>query len=370
MAVDAYGVRFLLHAADLGADYSRSATLGHQSLFADTADVAEAMAACRGETADLAAKVVRDCAGYVDGFLRYLGADQVDSVDASDFLDAKVVHDLNTPIPPELEDRYSIVMEGGTLEHIFDFPTAIRNSMRMVREGGHLVLNLPVNNFPGHGFYQFSPELLFRVLSPRFGFRVRDALVRDVYRPWAGWFRVADPAQLERRVQFRSYSRTVIYVLAERVGPVGEFNPPPQQSDYAAKWQEHSGAAASVPPPGQSIATRPPAPDRRTAAPMAAPLRVSRHAISIIKKKTPDTVTQGLVRARSSARVRVRRSRGAFQLKLWMVWAVPRLGRHPHYRSASLGFTPVHEPWTASMPSVRRRARRMNKDLHVRFGRP
>ena len=96
MAYDVYGVRFLLHAADLGVDYTSTATLGHLFLFAGQADVAEALAACRGVKApEVAASVYRDCAGYVDGILRYLGANHVDSIDASDYEDATVVHDFN-----------------------------------------------------------------------------------------------------------------------------------------------------------------------------------------------------------------------------------------------------------------------------------
>ena len=63
-------------------------------------------------------------------------------------------------MPPALRERFSVVIDGGLLEHVFDFPTAIRNCMRMVRQGGHLILNLPVNNFPGHGFYKFGPGLV------------------------------------------------------------------------------------------------------------------------------------------------------------------------------------------------------------------
>ena len=138
MAYDVHGVRFLFHAADLGVDFSSPATLGHLFLFADEVDLAQALAACRGEKSpELANEIYRDCAGYVDGVLRYLGAGKVDSVDASDFEDATVVHDLNVPISPELEGKYSVVVDGGTLEHVFDFPTGIRNAMRMVREGGH-----------------------------------------------------------------------------------------------------------------------------------------------------------------------------------------------------------------------------------------
>jgi len=57
------------------------------------------------------------------------------------------------------------VIDGGTLEHVFNFPVAIKNAMQMVRAGGRLSLSPPANNYFGHGFYQFSPELFYRVLS-------------------------------------------------------------------------------------------------------------------------------------------------------------------------------------------------------------
>ena len=73
----------------------------------------------------MATEVYRDCAGYVDGVLRYLGAEQVDSIDASEYEDAAKVHDLNL-IPPELEERYSVVVDGGTssTSSIFRRPSA------------------------------------------------------------------------------------------------------------------------------------------------------------------------------------------------------------------------------------------------------
>jgi hypothetical protein len=50
------------------------------------------------------------------------------------------VHDFNVEIPPVLDEQYSVVIDGGTLEHVFDFPMAIRNSNRTVRECGHPTL--------------------------------------------------------------------------------------------------------------------------------------------------------------------------------------------------------------------------------------
>jgi 2-polyprenyl-3-methyl-5-hydroxy-6-metoxy-1,4-benzoquinol methylase len=84
---------------------------------------------------------------------------------------ASIIHDLNKPVPKELEERFDVVLDGG-LEHVFDFPQAIENAMRMTKIGGHLILETPANNLCGNGFYQFSPELFFRVLDSGNGFEL------------------------------------------------------------------------------------------------------------------------------------------------------------------------------------------------------
>ena len=87
---------------------------------------------------------------FADDVLLPLGY-HVDSMDASDYEGANIVHDLNLPIPPALRERYDLVWDGGTLEHIFNFPVAIFNAMHMVKVGGHLLLETPTNNQCGHG---------------------------------------------------------------------------------------------------------------------------------------------------------------------------------------------------------------------------
>ena len=69
-----------------------------------------------------------------------------------------------------LKNKYTLVIDGGCLEHIFNFPVAIKNCMEMLQEGGHFIGITPANNLMGHGFYQFSPELYFRIFSKENGF--------------------------------------------------------------------------------------------------------------------------------------------------------------------------------------------------------
>jgi len=42
---------------------------------------------------------------------------------------------------------YTTVIDGGSLEHVFNFPQAIANCMNMVAVGGHFIGLSPANNF-------------------------------------------------------------------------------------------------------------------------------------------------------------------------------------------------------------------------------
>jgi hypothetical protein len=79
-------------------------------------------------------------------------------------------------------------LDGGTTEHVFNFPTALTNAMQMVETGGHLVIITGGNNFCGHGFYQFSPELFYRALSAENGFEMKRLIAAEV---GGNWYEVA-----------------------------------------------------------------------------------------------------------------------------------------------------------------------------------
>ena len=52
-------------------------------------------------------------------------------------------------------------MNGGTLEHVFHVPNALANLNAMLKPSGAILHVLPCNNWVDHGFYQFSPTLMF-----------------------------------------------------------------------------------------------------------------------------------------------------------------------------------------------------------------
>jgi hypothetical protein len=84
------------------------------------------------------------------------------ALDVSDYEGAEVLFDLNrSDLPASLLDRFGLVINGGTLEHVFHVPNALYNISRMVKTGGMIVHIAPLHNWVDHGFYQFGPTLFY-----------------------------------------------------------------------------------------------------------------------------------------------------------------------------------------------------------------
>jgi hypothetical protein len=171
-----------------------------------------------------------------------MGFTSVTSIDISQYEGASVVQDIGAPLRPGLAGQFDLAVDGGTLEHIFNFPVAIANLMRLVRTGGAVYTQNPCNNLAGHGFYQFSPELMYRVFSAPNGFEtsfVRIAMAHHLsveQTTRQPVYEVIDPAKYGGRVMLASKSPVVMMCLAVKHRDVEPFTQPVLQSDYVEKW--------------------------------------------------------------------------------------------------------------------------------------
>jgi hypothetical protein len=221
-------LRFLFSAQNLGFNGKEICTLGHLTAYPSQRDLDNVLR----EYGKSSFKLPKNRALYfAEDLLEPLGF-TVASLDASAYEGAEIIHDLNKPIPDNLVGRFDLVIDGGTLEHVFNFPAALENAMKMVKVGGHLFLMTPANNQCGHGFYQFSPELFFRALSPTNGFDLMRLYIRAPSEPP---YHVADPVTVHGRVELLNSEGTLLMVHARKTANV-PFTVP-QQSDYLVDWQ-------------------------------------------------------------------------------------------------------------------------------------
>ena len=242
MGIDKAGLRILLAAREAGASFDHVLTIGRQELHINRSELPGLLSRHGIDvSAEAAKKIFQDASGYCEPLLGLLGARKIDSLDISAFEGASILHDMNEPLPEELSERFTFVFDGGSIEHVFQYPMALKNCMRAVRVGGHFITVTPANNLTGHGFYQFSPELFFRALTRINGFEIVKILLYEY--PWksAGWYEVADPERARRRVVLKNRHPVYLIAWAKRIASVPIFAQPLQQSDYAAAWKQSEG---------------------------------------------------------------------------------------------------------------------------------
>lgn len=254
MGLDTELVRLLLEAQRDGVHFKRCLTLGRQHYFVGNTETRRLLIEYDKDPKRYPNLFSKQWPRYSEPFWEVLGAEKLETLDASDFEGATIVHDLNQPVPATLREAFDAVIDAGTLEHVFHFPVAITNCMEMVRVGGHLILFTTANNFFGHGFYQFSPELFFRVLSRTNGFNM-ERVVAVEYGPHRRHYEVTDPETIRRRANLINCFPVLLYVQARRLEKKPLLAQIPQQSDYVAMWAT-SGASVKVVGATQGIGVR------------------------------------------------------------------------------------------------------------------
>jgi len=222
MGITKHDTTFLFHAKKSGVDFNATAMLGRQVLYAEHADIDACISRHGFDMKTTSQLHFKD--DYAEPLFETLGAGSIDSIDYSDYEGATIIADLNKPNPQGLSQRFTCLIDGGTIEHIFNFPVAIKTCMDAIKVGGHFIGITPANNQMGHGFYQFSPELMFRVFSEENGFRIIQLLI-SVDAP--------DGEPITMRY------------IAQKVAHKEVFQSAPQQSDYTATWNRHEALSSN-----------------------------------------------------------------------------------------------------------------------------
>jgi hypothetical protein len=236
--------KMLLDAHRSGTAMDHLVMIGRQSLLLHPGELRAVRDLCPGALANY------KWGEYADRFFaECLGVSQTNTLDYSSYEGADILHDLNQPVPAHLKGQFDAVVEGGSLEHIFNFPIAITNLMQMTKVGGSIFVSTISNNLCGHGFYQFSPELIFRIFTPENGFELGEVLALEArypgveLSPISSVFRVADPAEVRGRVGLTTKHPVLLCFKARRIREMTLFSITPMQSDYAAAWASNNQPA-------------------------------------------------------------------------------------------------------------------------------
>lgn len=174
---------------------------------------------------------------HSENFFRGLGYQSVESIDASNYESATMIHDLNKPVPLSLHDKYDYIYDGGTVEHIFNAPQVFDNIISMLHVDGIFCSVTCNNNFSGHGFYQYSPDFFISIFQEKYGMKLLDlylARVNDDSSTWVSFRAFKEDGN--KRNEFRFHDNTPVYILiiAQKIknSPVSILTDAPQQHSY------------------------------------------------------------------------------------------------------------------------------------------
>ena len=173
-----------------------------------------------------------------DILLHTFGGQEVTAFDVSDYEGASVRADLNYPIDRSLYESADLVIDGGSLEHVFNVTQCLYNYMNLIKVGGNLCIMTTASNYCGHGFYQFSPELFYSLFTEDRGFSVQSMVLMLHPYPSAAYghskcYEVASPMAVQSRVGLMSRKAALVMVHAMKTKHVDLSSVPyPIQSDY------------------------------------------------------------------------------------------------------------------------------------------
>jgi SAM-dependent methyltransferase len=171
---------------------------------------------------------------YSENFLKFLGCRSVLSIDYSQFEGADIIYDLNKPVPRGLHQRFDIIFDGGTMEHVFNVPMVLDSVKKMLRPGGIFITINAANHQLGHGFYQFSPELFWRVFGEDPNFTIEDMRLVQVNGSLNATI-LSDPGSTRQEI---GPTATPTYIMC--AARKGDSTAPSEtlfyQGDYAARW--------------------------------------------------------------------------------------------------------------------------------------
>lgn len=185
-------------------------------------------------------------AAYCEWAFAALGAEAVESVDVSDYEHATYVADLGQPV--RLPAQFDLVIDAGSLEHVFDVVTAFRNVIGFTAENGRIVHVLPVNNLSGHGFWQFSSDLIYALYSEQNGFADTRVYYASSLNP-DEWRLVPEPRP-GTRTELVSIEPVILLSVTTKMRDVDALQV--MQPFYAQAWDQHDAArVASAPRPAR-----------------------------------------------------------------------------------------------------------------------
>lgn len=181
--------------------------------------------------------------GYIsdDCLFACLGFTRTVRLDYSNYEAPDVIFDLNErQTPDDLARQFDVLLDSGTLEHIFNLPAALAHCVRMVKPGGRIIHLTPSSNCLDHGLYSVSPTL-YADFYEASGFRLEQLLLcRLPLLIERGWWQIYDyPLKNRQTIPLGRLDGSIWFTWAVVTAGADPRPAEVQQSHYVHTWSDH-----------------------------------------------------------------------------------------------------------------------------------
>lgn len=190
MGLTAAGLKFILKKSKKYGFSGPVLTLGNQDIYATGEDIKKWAEEYNIKlnnpgktlysTSSDVPKMNKEASRYIHAktFFEFLGIleENYYDIDKFPFDKPKIIHDLQDPINYKFHNFFNLIIDSGTMEHIFDAKSVMENLVRMTNIGGYVLQFIPAQNFLNHGFYQFSPTFFYDFYTSN-GFEIIESYI-------------------------------------------------------------------------------------------------------------------------------------------------------------------------------------------------
>lgn len=187
-------------------------------------------------------------------FFRMLGFSEVHAIDISGYEGADILLDLNQECPDKYYEQFDVIIDGGTLEHVFNIPIALKNICNLLKPNGIVIHGNPLAGYIDHGFYSISPTLYldfylqngYRILNSEIEFVMDigkgdharwNAVYSQDCRLFQKWGNTDSINEYVRMIgKNPNVGRMVLWTVAQKIKPDASIKYPIQ-----SMWDDYEG---------------------------------------------------------------------------------------------------------------------------------
>jgi hypothetical protein len=173
-------------------------------------------------------------------FFKSLGFLTVDSMDCSEYEGASIICNLNNDAPETLHNRFDVIYDGGSTEHMFNTAKALENYNKMLKVGGLMIHSLPSTGCMDHGFYMYSPTLFYDYYRQNNWDILSFQLINLPLGNYSTWkiYEYEEPGPSLENIDFKD--RWTIFFIAEK-SAYSTHNNDIEQHFFKKLWQCDTG---------------------------------------------------------------------------------------------------------------------------------